>query len=937
MQRVLVPLACVALLACEDGPTQIYNPSPPGAGDHWNDGRTPGSVDTAKQPFVTDVGGQNQMEICPGPQKAARWAQMVKEPILPPRQAAGIDLAGGDSWTGITIEQAEQINCQSTNLGDAFGDGSQTNYWGDNGEVWFVYRVSTHKGIWMTLWPGYLGTVTAKSPDDQHTYNIPIQSQIQKDGKAFTLDWISNKGADFEQQSDELYRALLHTFAPGLPLDPPGVTCQSTGRCIKGSFGDVAYFYIPAIGWALWIDNQNAPQPTPSIPTRMDQNLAKLMPYAFANPQLKMDAEGPVAHAGTLGKAQAQCDLKLGLTYQDFLNTCVEVTGDMQKDKTEQNKLLGGLTHSTERFFFDVQGVDIEFTDQDLPATDIIHDNDIPTANDTSTEWVVDQSTLGNILNDFDGNGNLDLHGAGAVQKEYLRLVRTTLLQETGIPDGDVSKCVWPSPLPKNFDAKAFQANLPAYCTGFEGMVTAAPPTRFADPNNLGLNALKVTPQYALGLKLGHEKVAFCWDANGDVQTGYKNCDVGDTFSTSFNRVLTIFAKNKLANLPTNCQDVRFFFRQWVIALLKYMQVGDRNPVPDISNNIVDPNNLFFDSEGSGQFELAEYVDRRFVTQSVDPTDFQLVADVKNGIFDEYDFSRDLMRGESAVYAAIRENPNDGLGKEDNALLTNIFGSPALKSGWHDSSKGKSAYYCATTIDPANCDGQLPPLDDNGQLLVDELNRPILAPYKGAFGSTAFTLGVTPVKVTQTMDNIQQAMVRVPIHLDPYDSASQLQQPVTVLVPWLKKQPGVGFPIPLSGTLEKFIETAQLDFSGTTITANIDYDVVLDPNTHQPMKNGEIQFLAVETNDFLGDVFLCQDPNTGDLLRARMYSPVNNLLEWLEDHPGAYQNCGIIIRYSPFGNFADFITSLQNGVRVSVTQGGGGGRVNDVTLFVPGQ
>ena len=57
----------------------------------------------------------------------------------------------------------------------------------------------------------------------------------------------------------------------------------------------------------------------------------------------------------------------------------------------------------------------------------------------------------------------------------------------------------------------------------------------------------------------------------------------------------------------------------------------------------------------------------------------------------------------------------------------------------------------------------------------------------------------------------------------------------------------------------------------------------------------------------------------------------------LAAHPKAYDNCQMIIRYSPFGNYADYITSLSGGVRLGITQGGGFGRVVDVTLFVPGQ
>jgi hypothetical protein len=262
---------------------------------------------------------------------------------------------------------------------------------------------------------------------------------------------------------------------------------------------------------------------------------------------------------------------------------------------------------------------------------------------------------------------------------------------------------------------------------------------------------------------------------------------------------------------------------------------------------------------------------------------------------------------------------------------------------------GKSAYYCATNDDPDNCDNQRPPLGPDGTILLDDNGDPILKPYKGAFGDadTAFRLDSSHLTITQTYDSIQSAMVSIPRTQNPYDPSSAALDPLTLLIPWTPRQPGVGFPIPLTGTIERFVEAADLDFSGTTISANVNYEVLPPDNADgtpatpaQKLKvgdTGKIHLLAVETNDFLGEVFLCQDPNTGDLLGARMYTSVKGLLEWFDNHPGSYDSCGIIIRYSPFGNFVDYITSLQNGVRLGITQGGGFGRVNDVVLFVPNQ
>ena len=957
MRRSITALslfASLALVACEDGPAQTYNPSPNGAGDKWNNGGTPAATDQAKQNFDVQGGGTNKQELCDAPTKAATWKKMVKQPIIPPTTGGGINISGGDDWHGLTIEEAEKTLCQSTNLGDQFGNGSRVNAWGDNNELWMDYRVSTRKARWLNMWAGYIGTVDFESPDGAHKFSIPVNSQLQKDGKPLTLDWVGGGGKNFEPVADEMYRGLMHQFAPAIPNAPDGVTCFQTGRCIKGSFGDVAYWYVPAIGFAMWVDNQNAAQPVPSIMTRFDIDLAKTMAYSFANAQLKMDAEGPLGKAGELKAGAGECTLKIGLTFGDFLSKCVQTTSDGTKDKIELNKLLGGLAHGTERFSFDLTGIDVNFTDITLAPDNIIRDGDVPTADDKSTYFDVDQSTLGTILNDFAPDGKtLDLHGAGAVYKEYARLVRKTLLESRGVADGDVSKCSYPvgwDSAGSTFDPDTFAP--PAYCTGFEGFITAAPGPA-TDATNLGTDALlasspagNVGKKLQTGLKPGHQKVVFCNDANGDktksasgksFTTGYHSCSQGDNFSTSFNRVVKVFGKGKIGSLPTEAQDVRLYWRLYFQALTKYMIVGNTIPVPDLSTVKLDPDQIFYDSIGAGQFEIGEYVDRTNASKTVDPIDFEVSADVKNGIFSTYSFSRDLYRGESALYAAVLEDQSHGIGQENHALLTNLFGSPVLKAAYTDSAKGKSAYYCATKMDLANCGGQTPPTDAAGDPLLDELGRPILYGYPGAFKSTVFALGPTTVQVKSTNAALQAATISVPITTNPYDPASDPLPSYQVLIPWLPKQPGIGFPLSINGSIDKFISTAQLDLSGTTITANLDYDFQIDPATHKPTKDGSIEFKAVETTDFLGKVFLCQDPASSDILWASMYTPVANILDWLESHPGTYSACQMVIRYSPFGNYADYITSLTNGVRLGITQGGGFGRVVDATLFVPGQ
>jgi hypothetical protein len=319
------------------------------------------------------------------------------------------------------------------------------------------------------------------------------------------------------------------------------------------------------------------------------------------------------------------------------------------------------------------------------------------------------------------------------------------------------------------------------------------------------------------------------------------------------------------------------------------------------------------------------------------------------------------------MYSAMNDQRKGAsvLASQDTALLTNIFGSTVLRTGWSDHTKDPgnnnnptyTAFYCATNKDPTHCGKDLPPLNPDGSIMLDEGGQPLLSHYEGAFGSnaTAFTLGqgqnpsaAVPVTLVKgqgdtsakdgTFPDIQEALISVPLHVNPYDQTSAPpangNPAIEVLVPWAPKQPGVGFPVSLDGSRDRFIETYQLDLSGVQISANIDYDFVLD-KTGQPAIPAQLLFLAVETADFLGDVFLCQDKSTRDLLTARMYTSVATILDWLAAHPTAYNDCQIIIHYSPYGNYPDFISSISNGVRLGVTQGGGYGRIVDATLFDP--
>jgi len=186
-------------------------------------------------------------------------------------------------------------------------------------------------------------------------------------------------------------------------------------------------------------------------------------------------------------------------------------------------------------------------------------------------------------------------------------------------------------------------------------------------------------------------------------------------------------------------------------------------------------------------------------------------------------------------------------------------------------------------------------------------------------------------------------------------------------VPWLEQQPGVGFSFPIDGQHDQAVTTGQLDFTGVLETYLIDYQRYIDfrqpsciatnacatgfdcdPVTKACVAHDDtIAIMAIESADFLGEVFLCQDPLTGDVLHVRQYDSALAIVDWLAAHPGgwdvsqgttwpsAQDSCSIIIRYSPNNNYIDYITSKAWGVKLAVNQGAGLGRVIDATLYDP--
>ncbi len=316
-----------------------------------------------------------------------------------------------------------------------------------------------------------------------------------------------------------------------------------------------------------------------------------------------------------------------------------------------------------------------------------------------------------------------------------------------------------------------------------------------------------------------------------------------------------------------------------------------------------------------------------------------------------------------------------------------------------------TAYFCAThsKFDPnaAGCTGTwTAPLNDDGTMVRRENGKPLLEGYCSVWQPNPFSLqtnSITPtnpnglaagIQVVKTFPDEQAVLLSLPTYPNPYaPDPTANKAPVQVIVPWMPFQEGVGYPVATNGSQDIFVETAQLDFTGQVITPTMDFfpaplpcqsnsdcaggltcqGAITEPaDAGTPSSPGQclavggapsnnpappygLAIQAWETQDFLGEVFLCIDPTTsanrnglvnlnspGDVLSAHMYSSAETIVTWLSTHPNAQNACGIIVRYSVYDNYPDYITSISGGVRLNIEQGAGFGRVVDAITFAPG-
>lgn len=755
MTRLLhkfAPLFAVALIAgCDDGPNQPYTPAPEGSGGKWNNGDTPGATLGGGQGFDTSYPTAGKTTLCSTDLKRQRWGWMLQQPIIPPRFYAGIDMAKSDLWEGLTIENAESKPdgnawpdidpnkpatagglCQSVPQGFIGGCPSgigtcNSNYWGNNAEVNFEWNLGTHVVDQMVLSLGYLGSMTFKSRDGKHTYEMKIGEVPKKDGNTFLIDWNGKPTA----QITELFNAAMFTFGPpaGIPWDTDSADCGADGNCLILNSGGVTIFgFRPLVIYMGGVSG--VPQPALSTPTYFYNFFSKFEPYGNLPQVVKLDAEGPVASGKPRGARDdtVLCTQKIGISFGDYRKNCIEVHGPAGKpddvDKVNLNKIKNGLTHDQEHWTANVVGVNQNFTSERAASNPdlVVLDDDKPQDMDIAQDFFFDLRAKGHVKNDYNAKDKLDLRGSALLYVEWARLLledaNRQLKAAGAIPQNQPPKKLG-DPDCTGFDANG-SPNFKPGCSGIEGLIVPYWPGRsvgFAKDAScaMGGNCLNAPNNFdplifygVSQIKPGDKIAAFCVDPGN-----FTDCyQVQSPFFSAQQWVVRMLGRGKVGTLPAEMQDRRYYYKWFAVAFVKYLKaysnfqpLADRDNWPcstavdvtckngglgpsDVAKQYIDMESLFFDNTGGNSFDKFEYVDRENIGKGQEggaaekynfiPWDFEYGIDLLGGNQRFDNWFRRMDREEIAMYATMLTDRRHTPGQENNVNITNLFGSPVL-------------------------------------------------------------------------------------------------------------------------------------------------------------------------------------------------------------------------------------------------------------------
>jgi hypothetical protein len=973
MKRFFGILATVALAivapSCDDGPTSTYSVLPAGQNAANGGAGTPTVDLIPKQKLGTSTSGSSPLIRCTPEKRRKVWAAELIKPMVPVRGAAGLDGTKNLTYTGLSIDEVESVLCQGND------GGTGLTFFGEQGELQVNWSTSTRLVTEFDMVTGYRGTMDFTDPVTKKAYSISLEGKpITEDGQPMHWNWRDT--AAITANTTKLFNAMMRVYAPG---QPAGVKdCTQSGGCVVEVLDNVdGVFAIFPLGllqvyFDLGIDDPIARD----IPTRVYVPIQKTFGFSSLPFLAKLPGTAEPDGAKIFGQVDGKnCVAEPGTTFKSFRDNCVATSASAATNAAQTAKFLSGLRHSSESYFVDVVGIDPTFLSDRIrkgtTAASIL-DTDRPEDNDPLQTLTVDQQLSGPVVNEFPGEDPskpADNHGSGLVNLAYAILVQKAL---AAADPGKVTKAIGDPTCIVSAGGLA-----PNGCSGMEGYITAADPaTAPGFPNNAyGAKAIPLTT--TSGLSPAGNQLA-SWDDTPTTLGGTHTFrDVTQlTWAATAKRIIKVLGKGERASVPNDFREPRAYATIWMQALTQYLiargNVGKNVTLTDVlaagpggaAAHHIDPDYFFFDTgnPGAQQFDSAEYVYTDFATVDRPFYDFRIVVDSIGGILNQLTFDGFPLRGERALLGALTP-AGQPLGSNGTLLQTNIFGSTVLSNGWHDPATPagafNTAYDCAsydfekvggvTAAYTSACDvdGNGPPVDGvTGKILRNGAGDPILKPYRGGFTSTAtvFNLGRNILSVPQdqitvmsTDVNLLQATVAFKTKTSVFDPSSANGPTMTFPINYVLPTDFTGFYIPINSSRDRFVKQEEFDTTGIAISTVLGTVPVLQGGVPVPGLN---RMSSADSRDFLGEMFVCK--SGGDLLKVRMFTPADVVLEWITAHPSAQADCNLIIDFSGFGTVLARVTSITNGVIVNFTDPSGvtaqanNSVVDDVDVFATG-
>ena len=427
-RTLLVFATAILLTGCDDGPTQVDPNAAVNAGANG-----PFVDSNPRQQLGAATGGTNASQICGAEKRRRIWEGLLQQPVVPFRGAGGLDASANLAFTGVTIDQLESGTPAYTQtaavaglpppvLGWCQGDdgGAGLTFYGEQGELQIRWSTTTRLITSVQANSGYRGELKFTHPTNNLAYIVSLQSKaIKVNGQDLHWNWRNKAGAELRAATaTKLYNAMVLQYNPdylrakdaqGNPTGAPieSKDCTADGGCIATILGNTTgAIAISPLGFIQIYFDLGVDDPIgKDLPTRILLPVQKNFAYASLPVTVKMpgtaDQTGPIS-TGAVGNKT--CVVKPGVTYSDFVNNCIKITGAAATDDAEEKKFLAGVTHGPEQYRVDVIGIDPLFLstrirDSVEPAT--ITDKDLPEPNDPMNRLTFDQQIKGKILNDY--------------------------------------------------------------------------------------------------------------------------------------------------------------------------------------------------------------------------------------------------------------------------------------------------------------------------------------------------------------------------------------------------------------------------------------------------------------------------------------------------------------------------------------------------------